>query len=565
MPVDCVKLARKFEALRAESAPARETWDELEKYVMPRVGGNVSSSGVDAGEASAIWKNPDRWDATAPNALRKLAAHIHGSATPAGTQWFSGAFPDRELNEDKASREWIEGNAKLLWQAIEESDFQGEAAAAFQDYVGIGNVFVVQEVDDQGAWKGLDYKAVSGRECEFEENSRGTLATWWRSYCWTGAQLVDKFGEQGVPQRVRDELAGEAPRTSPYDVCYCVWERPELKGQKPSALAVPALRPYGAVYFLRETGEQLGEEGGYYDCPVFLARWERTPGSRWAHGLGHVALPNVRFVNSWLEMMIGEGAAALAPVIYTTDDGIFGDVDRSPGKVVPVGSLDGFKESEHRGRHDVGQAVLEGERAQIRRIFAEDQLDLKDSPQMTAMEAQLRYDLMLKLLGPTLARLQSEFLDQMLLAAYRAMYRAGKFPKPPPKVLEKGEQFSFVYLGPTARARRADQVAALERGAAYVAALMKMGFTEVRHVFRPVESVREVFDALGITSKVLAGEPEVRKKQAAETELQGRMARAETARAEGEAVEQGAAARAAVAPTESFQAAPAPLLDAPLV
>ena len=569
--VDLAKLGRLFEQLRSQSSGARSVWDELERYVMPRVGGDAAIT-ERASEASAIWKNPDRWDSTAPVALGKLVAHVHGSLMPPGSQWFSGAFPLRELMQDKASKEWIEGNAKILWQSLEESDFQSQIGSGLQEWTGLGNTMVVQEVEEtpDGKWRGLDYTAVPVRETEFEETSRGAIRTWFRELRWTPAQMVDRFGAEGVPEVIRKRLESGTDATSSETVLFCVFERPEVLAKPATSRApplAPELRPYGSVYLLLDGYQQLGEEGGYYDHPAYVARWERTPGSRWGHGLGHMALPDVKWLNSWLERDLEARALAMGPPILSEEDGIIGDPEIAPNAILNVRDINGVKTLEHQGRFDVAANTVLEQRAQIRRLFREDALDLKDSPQMTAMEAQLRFDIMLKLIGPTLARFQSEFLDPMLTAAYRALWRAGRFPDPPPLVKQKGEEFAFTYLGPNARARKLDRVAAHERGASYVAGLRKMGFEEVKHVFRPIQSVREVFEDLGIPSTVLASEADVKKAQQAEANLAMRAMQAEAARAEGEALEQratGMAAASQVSTTEPLPASPVPILTPPL-
>jgi hypothetical protein len=565
---DLEKLARSFAQFREESGPFRATIDEVEKYVMPRLGGEVGQGKKD--ESQATWKNPDRWDSTAPAALRKLVAHLHSAVAPAGSQWFSGAFPVRELQADKTSREWIEGNAKIYWQELEASDFQTQIGSALVEYAGVGNTFVTQEVLEakDGRWKGLDYTAVPVRECEFEEDSRGRVRTWFRELSWSPVQMIDRFGVEGVPDVIRKKAESGNEATKRESVVFCVFERPGLLAPMADGkVLAPMLRPYGYVYFLLEGHQLLGEEGGYYEWPAFLARWERTPGSRWAHGLGHLVLPPAKGVNAWLEMLLAAQAKALDPPALATEDGIMADPDFGPQQITQVRSLDDIKILEHQGRFDVGQAALTDQRNEIRRILLEDQLELERSPQMTALEFQLRYDQMLRLLGANTARLGSEFFDQMLEAGYRAMYRAGKFPEAPALVKEKGETFSFVYLGPMARARRTDRVAAAERGASYVAGLRKMGFEEVKHVFKPIQSVRDVFEDLGIPSTQLASDSEVKAAQQREAELQERMLRAEAARAEGEAVEQGASAVSAaaqVSTTEPLPAQPPPILTPPL-
>jgi hypothetical protein len=81
VPVDVQKLAHRFKQLEAESASFRATCDQIDKYIMPRVGG-TSTGHKTSTEGTATWKDPDVWDFTAPVALAKLAAHIHTGVMP---------------------------------------------------------------------------------------------------------------------------------------------------------------------------------------------------------------------------------------------------------------------------------------------------------------------------------------------------------------------------------------------------------------------------------------------------------------------------------------------------
>jgi hypothetical protein len=567
--VDLPKLKRRFDELRSQSSNARAVRAEIEKYVMPRI--RLVTDGAKS-ESSATWRNPDRWDSTAPNDLAKLAAWLHGSMTPHGVQWFGGAFQDKELSRQKEAREWIADNARQLWQAYEESDFQAEMASAYPEVLGQGDVFITQEVLEgyAGRWGGFDFTAISADECEYEATSRRGIKTWWRELSWTPVQIVDHIEKHGgtiadAPKHIRDRIESGSG-LDPLEVLFCVFERPDiLRKPVPDLNAIPSLRPYGTVYFLKQTCERIGEEGGSYEQPVFLASWDRNPGSRWSVGLGHLVLSPAKFVNAWLELTLTEGALAVQPPILTTEDGIVGDVEFKPKGIIQVRSIEDLKVLQSAGQFDVATQLLMDQRLAIGRILKSDQLDLKDSPQMTATEFTGRLDRALRLLGPNTGRIQSEVLDQMLLSGYRSMFRAGRFPKAPPSVLQKGEEFNFVYLGPTARARRMDEVAAIERGAAFAAGLMKMSpafEAKVKHAFKPVQAMREAFERLGVPDSVLSSESEARSAAAAEAQFAERMAQAEAARAEGEAIEQAAAAAgAAGGVTTPMPAQPNPVVS----
>ena len=55
---------------------------------------------------------------------------------------------------------------------------------------------------------------------------------------------------------------------------------------------------------------------------------------------------------------------------------------------------------------------------------------------MTATEVQVRYELMQRLLGPTLGRFQSEFLNPLIERVFGIMFRANAF-LPAPEIFLK--------------------------------------------------------------------------------------------------------------------------------
>ncbi len=555
------KLRAEYVSLDADSSSFRSTCDEIEQYIMPRVG-TGSSAHKGGTTQNATWRDPDVWDFTAPVALTKLAAHIHTSVTPPGLRWAGLDFADKEARENQEATEILEGNTDVLFKEIEESDFNGEMSSAYQEYVGLGNAVFISEVDERpGRWSGFDFQAVPIREVEFTEDSRGRMNKFFRHLRWTAPQILDRCGDKNLPEAVRSRLTDPNASTKPLDVIFAIFPREDvLKRAKKDTIAAPEARPYGYVYFLLESGEQVGLEGGYYDFPAFVARWERTPGSRWGHGLGHLALPGVKGTNAFLELVLTQQALAVDPPSMTTERGLLSDLDRRPGGLTVVENIENSLAplDGNLKRFDVASVSLEEQRAEIRRLFREDFLELKESPQMTATEAQIRYDIMLKQFGPTVARLMSEFLTPMLEGSYRALFRAGKLD-PIPKINGvDAPDLRINFFGAIARARRTDDVASIERGAAFVAGLQKMGFRRAALTFDDEAAAREVFKLLGTSAGVLRSKAEVDRMMKAEQAMAERQMAAEASAKEGQAL----ASLAKVAPAASggFGLEPSPAL-----
>jgi hypothetical protein len=546
MAADIAKLLKTFQQLEAQSSSFRSTCDDIEKYIMPRVGGTATQHAT-KDEGSATWKDPDVWDFTAPVALAKLAAHIHTSVMPPGLRWGSFAWQDEELQKDEECAKALELRTDLVFHALEESDFDAEMSAAFPEYVGLGNMVIVQEVAEAkpGEWGGLDFTAVPDSEVEFEEDSKGQMKTFFRHLRWTAVQILDKCGDK-TPADYREKAAQPNGSSELHDVIFCIFERPEILRQaKRDMVAAPERRPYGYVYFDKK-GQQLGDEGGYYDFPAFIGRWGRTPGSRWGHGLGHIALPHVKGLNAFVELVLTAHALAVDPPSKVTERGLMSDVHREPGGLTVVESMEDMAPLEPPGKRlDIGAVTLEEQRLEVRRLFHEDQLTLKDSPQMSATEAQIRYDIMLKLLGPVIARLISECVNPLLMGAYRALVRADRFPPLPRKALEKNAELRIVYRGALARSRRTDEVASIERTAASAANMLKMGFEEIRDVFKPDMALRKIAELLEVPAGVVATEADAAQARKARLAMQQRMAEAQAAKDESTAAANVAKARQA--------------------
>lgn len=544
--VDCAQLKRRYELLKTARSPVEAVWDQIEKFIGPFGSGLRKEA---EGDAALAWQKFDVWDSSAIEDSEKLAASIFGSVMSPAIRWYRLTFRDKELGDHTEAAKALDENGDRSFDALQESDFNTESASGLLDLVRYGNMFIVCEAASESEWEGLDFTSVPLREAYFEEDSKGGIKTFYRRFTWTAVQMVDKFGEEGVPEKIRELAAKPEGAVTTQEVVFCISERPaEAKKKRKSLVLAPRLRPYCSCYFLHETAEMLGEEGGYYEMPVFLARWQRTAGSAWGHGPGHLALPTVKLLNALCEGDVGAVEKVIDPAVLTTERGLMSDLDLSPGGMTVVRDLEkSLKVFESAARFDVTHQKIADLRGMVRRIFHTDELQLKDSPAMTATEAQIRYELMNRLLGSTLSRLQSDYLSPLLHLILRIMFRAGKLKRMPPEVIKAGGDIRVDYQGPLSRAQRTDEVAAIERVASFIAALTKLKVPEALEVFNVESSVREVAKRLGVPADVLISKLEMEKKRKQREAAQAAMLKAQVAQAHGDAAQAVGAGRAAMA------------------
>ncbi len=563
--VDSTDLCRRYDALKAARAPVEGVWAQIERYFFPLGTGTQPSANIT--EGAVDWNRWEVWDSTAIDAAQKLAASIHGSVTSPSIRWFKLQWRDEDLKGDTAAASWLDLVGDSVFDCLQDSDFNTEIASADQDLVGYGNTVVVEEPASATEWKGVDFEAVPIRECYFEQDSKGGVERFYRRLYWSPVQVRDLCRRKGwaCPEKIEEQAEQPAGITERVELVFCVFVRPDGQVVYPAA---PHIRPVGWTYFLAESGEPVGEEGGYYEMPVMLARWQKTSGSQWGHGPCTVMLPTVKYLNAYMETDHQAAAKVVDPATLVTERGLLSDLDLEPGGVTVVRDVEkDIKIHESKARFDVSERKMQELRAMVQRGLHNDELTLKDSPAMTAQEVRARYELMNRVLGSTLARIENDLLSPIVKTTIGHLFRANQLPPLPPKVQAKfdkgGADFNIEYQGPLARSQRTDEVAAIERVLSFAAALLKMGLPlkVILATLDVVEGIREIAKRLGTPAALLKPPEEVKKALAAMDEMEARAAQAQVAQVEGAAAEahgKAAQARAAALATQAPQSGGAP-------
>jgi hypothetical protein len=310
---------------------------------------------------------------------------------------------------------------------------------------------------------------------------------------------------------------------------------------------------------MADSAEQCGEEGGYYEMPAFWSPWEETAGSDWGHGVGGMVLPTVKLLNALWEVYLGAAEKAVDPPAFISDRAGVGAVDLGPGKwTVAKGDLDKiYRVIESGAKFQVTEVLLAQLQQQIRGAFHADELHLKDSPAMTATEAAIRFEVMNRVMGSVLARIQSKQLIPIIQLTMAMMQREGQLRPWPEIVKRRKGDINIVFLGPLSRAQRTDEVGAIERGFAFVAQARKLGFEEAADAFDAAAATREVFKRLGIPASCQRSEAESKKMAEGRARAMAAAREAEVAKAQGEAVEQAGLARQALQESGAVQTMPA--------
>jgi hypothetical protein len=170
-------------------------------------------------------------------------------------------------------------------------------------------------------------------------------------------------------------------------------------------------------------------EGRFSQSPFINFRWLKAPGEIYGRSPVMKTLPDIKTANKVVELVLKNASIAVTGIWQADDDGVLNPatIKLTPGTVIPkaVGSA-GLTPLEAPGRFDVSELVLTELRSRIRQALLADKLGSVDSPKMTATEVLERSSDMVRVLGATYGRLQSELLTPLVGRALNILGRRGE-------------------------------------------------------------------------------------------------------------------------------------------
>jgi len=515
-------------------ASARGTWEdhwqEILDYVMPR------KADITFVRSRGEKRTEVLFDSTAITANTLLSASLQGTLTSPSLSWFSLKLRSRELNEDREVQLWLEDTAQRMYEAFNDSNFNTEVHEMYLDLTSIGTgCLFVEEANEGFEEGGIHFNTLHISEYYIGESVNGMVDTVYRKYKISARQAVQEFGEENVGEKIL-EAARQKPEKE-FTFIHAVEPSVDYErgtGQKNTKLKFHSCH-------VCEEDKMVVRTGGYNEFPYLVPRWSKATGETYGRSPSYNALPDIKTLNKAVEIGLKAWAKAIDPPLLVQDDGVIGRVRTTPAGITVVRN-DGAIKPLQIGNNWQITDMKEGQlRTAIRQAYYSDQLQLQDGPQMTATEVQVRYELMQRLLGPTLGRFQSEFLNPLIERSFGIMLRAGALMQPPEIIQDT--KMDIEYVGPLARSQRMEEANAIDRLyqlAMNIAQIDPAIMDNINHD----EAIRMRAKLLGVPNSVLNGKDEVEEKrkaqQAAQAQQQAAMAQqqqAETAKTQAQGAE----------------------------
>jgi len=521
-------IKKRCSALESDRQTWEDHWQDILDYVMPR------KADVTFVRSKGEKRTEVLFDSTAITANNLLAASLQGTLTSPSLPWFHLKLRDDEINQNRDVQLWLEDSARRMYDVFNESNFNTEVHELYLDLCSVGTGALFVEEGNEGFDKeGIHFNCLHIAEYFIQENNTGKVDTLYRKYKLTARQAIEEFGEENVGEKII-----EAAQNKPDKQFNFIHAVEPTKDYERSTGKSNTKLPFHSCHVCVED-KMVVRSGGYNEFPYLVPRWSKATGEIFGRSPSYNALPDIKTLNKAVEIGLKAWAKAIDPPLLVQDDGVIGRVRMTPAGITVVRSDGAIKPLQIGSNWQITDMKENQLRTAIRQAYYSDQLQLQEGPQMTATEVQVRYELMQRLLGPTLGRFQSEFLNPLIERVFGIMYRAGAL-LPEPELL-KGQQMDIEYVGPLARSQRMEESVAIERLYGLAMNVVQVDPAIMDNINHD-EAIRLRGKLLGVPKTILRSRDEVMEMREQRAEQQAQMAAMQQQQAAGDAMQSQAKA-----------------------
>ncbi len=448
----------RFENLKSARAPWEAHWQEIADHVRPL------RAEFTAMPARGARRDRKIFDNTPSQALEHLASGIYGLMTNPASQWFALRFTDPDLNDWSGARVWLERATRAVADSFQPgvSRFYAVVPGLYLDWAAFGTgVFYTEDI--AGTARLYDSVRPLG-ECYIDGGPHEDVDTVFRLFRMSAREMIMRFGTK-VPRAVRHAFdAGDGD--SRFEVIHGVYPNPAFRAGR---LGLTGKR-YRAVYIDRASGQELSV-AGYDEFPFQVPRWMVAGGE--VYGRPRDILADVKMLQEMNRTLIIAGQRAADPPLLAYKENRASPIRMYSGGItygaVTADGRELIRPFQSGARLEITAEMIRDRRDAIRDALFHSLLQLADRPNMTATEVLERQEDKLRLMGPHLGRLQTDFLSPLIKRRFAMLWRKGLMPPPPPDLA--GEALDIDYVSPLAKAVRLTEAQAVTRWLGAVAPL----------------------------------------------------------------------------------------------
>jgi hypothetical protein len=504
-----IHLVKRKGKLKAQRGSWETHWQDLSNYVLP------NSADFNLKRSRGDKRTTLLYDSTGVHANEMLAAGLHGMLTNPASNWFSLRVKNdsQDTGSSSEAKQWLEDTTNVVLSEIAAPSvaFPSHIHEYYLSLCSIGTACMF--VGEPSTREGISFRAIHIDEIFIAENADGIIDTVFRSFKMTVRQIVQKWGEESLSPRIK-RMYEKQEFDKEIDLLHCVYPRDDVDKGKRAATMLPV-----ASVYIDEKENHVLAEGGFHEMPYMVSRWSKTVGEVFGRSPAMTALPDIKMLQEIMKTTIKAAQKVVDPPLLVPDDGVLGPIRTIPGGLNYYRASSGARIEPllTGGNIGISYEMMTDLRDRIRTTFFLDQLQFQGAPRMTATEVVERTERTLRLLGPTLGRLQSEFLGPMIERIYGVLSRAGRLPGPPESIAE--QELKIEYVSPLARAQRQSETQGIMRTLEFIGPIAGMD-PQAAQVIKGADTVRHIAELNGVPPMLLKSNEELMEEAKAQQEAQ---------------------------------------------
>ncbi|MBR6411653.1 MAG: head-tail connector protein [Alphaproteobacteria bacterium] len=458
---DIKNLYSRFQKARGRRESWESVWQECYEYALPQ-------------RESVFSKNQTPitrlFDGTAPDSVDQLAALMLSEVTPPWMRWFhlKAGSDITDSDRDRIAPE-LDSISEIMRAHFDRSNFSLEIHQCYFDLITAGTACLLFEEAPIGSTSAFKFTAVPLSEVYLDEGPSGRLDVTFRESRLDFDSFVTRFPEFDLSSKIKKAAPTE-------EMTFSVIEA-VIPAKNGGYDYTAFLNPVGQYDSLNGTDIVLKE--AHFACSPFISfRWLKAPGEIYGRSPVMKTLPDIKTANKVVELILKNASISVTGIWLAEDDGVLNpsNIHLVPGAIIPkaVGSK-GLTPLEAPGKFDVSQLMLDDLRKHIRHALLGDKLGEVNASKMTATEVLERSDEMMRILGATYGRLQTELLTPLIERAIGILRKRGEIPE----IFLDGRLLKIAYQ--STRAEKQSQIDA-NNALLWLSSVLKLGETGLKQI-----------------------------------------------------------------------------------
>lgn len=499
-------------ALKSERELWMSDWQQVSEYIDP-IRGRFDRSRTPNSPAKRSRKKII--NDTATRALRTMAAGMMSHMTSKSRPWFRLTLADNAMAEMADVRVWLDLVGNIVRDTLAKSNFYKAMPVVYTEdgMFGISAMLVLEHPTEVVGF----YPLTCGTYA-IGLNDQQQVDTLWRCYTRTAKQLEERYGQEKLPQPVKDALRNDRV-DQVFEVQSLFEPNPDARpGMGPLGLQAAPYRAYREVVWMDCGNDTDGvlHIGGHYEFPAVVIRWNPVGGDVYSTSPALDALGDIKQLQ-YLEGKKLELIDLQATPPLGLPDSLrnTGEGSLRPGAKTYLPATAGREAATPLYTPDPRAVQMLA--AEIREVEARIQdaffynlflmLATLDDRDRTATEIAERREEKAAVLGPSLEAVTDEGLDPIVIRTYKILERAGRLP-PPPEALD-GAPIKIEYTSILAQAAKAHGTASIERVLNFAGAAAGLVGPAVLDKLDPDQMIDEYADRVGVPVSVIRSDEAV--------------------------------------------------------